>query len=74
MGRRRIGQAVMGFAREERRTGLDEIAASIDWGPLEARLAPIHAAVRGEPGWPPLALLKALLIGFWHDLSDVKLA
>jgi transposase, IS5 family len=28
----------------------------------------------GEAGWPPLALFRALLIGVWHDLSDVKLA
>lgn len=74
MGRRRIGQEVMGFARAERRTGLDDLAAAIDWGPLEARLAAISPPGRGEPGWPPLALLKALLIGVWHDLSDVRLA
>lgn len=74
MARRRIGQEVMGFVREERRTPLDELDAAIDWAPLEARLAPIHAAARGELGWPPIALLKALLLGFWHDLSDVKLA
>ena len=28
----------------------------------------------GEPGWPPLALFKALLLSVWYDLSDVKLA
>ncbi len=74
MGRRRIGQEVMGFARSERRTGLDELDAAIDWGPLAARLDAISPPGRGEAGWPPLALLKALLLGFWHDLSDVKLA
>ena len=74
MGRRRIGQEVMGFVREERRTVLDELERAIDWLPLEARLAPIYAAAHGELGWPPLALLKALLVGVWHDLSDVKLA
>src|SRR5690606_41985159 len=74
MGRRWIGQEVMGFARPERRSGLDDLAASIDWAPLEARLAVISPPGRGEQGWPPLALLKALLIGFWYDLSDVKLA
>jgi IS5 family transposase len=74
MGRRRIGQEVMGFVRAERRTSLDEIDAAIDWTRLDARLAAISPPGRGEPGWPPLALLKALLLGFWHDLSDVKLA
>jgi IS5 family transposase len=74
MGRRRIGQEVMGFARAERRTALDELGAAVDWGPLGAQLAAVSPPGRGEPGWPPLALLKALLIGLWHDLSDVKLA
>lgn len=74
MGRRQIGQEVMGFAREERRTGLDEIAEAIDWAPLERWLDRISPPGRGEPGWPPLALLKALLLGLWHDLSDVRLA
>ena len=74
MGRRRIGQEVMGFVREERRTGLDEIAAAIDWTPLERRLEAISPPGPGEAGWPPVALLKGLLLGLWHDLSDVKLA
>jgi IS5 family transposase len=37
-------------------------------------LSGIYAADKGEPGWPPLALFKALLIAVWYDLSDVKLA
>jgi IS5 family transposase len=74
MGRRRIGQEVMGFARPDRRSGLDEISAAIDWAPLERWLEGISPPGRGEAGWPPLALLKALLLGLWHDLSDVRLA
>ena len=74
MAHRRIGQEVMGFARAERRSGLDEIEAVIDWAPLAARLAPIYASPKGEPGWPPLALFKGLLVAFWHDLSDGQLA
>jgi IS5 family transposase len=34
----------------------------------------IHASAKGEPAWPPLALFKALLLGLWHDLSDVALS
>lgn len=74
MGRRRIGQEVMGFGRSDRRTGLDEVSAAIDWAPLERWLEGISPPGRGEAGWPPLALLKALLLGMWHDLSDVGLA
>jgi transposase, IS5 family len=37
-------------------------------------LVGISASVKGEPGWPPLALFRALLLATWHDLSDVRLA
>lgn len=75
MARREIGQEVMSFGRPERRGGLDELSAAIDWTRLDGCLSGISSASSpGEPGWPPLCLLKALLLGVWHDLSDVKLA
>jgi transposase, IS5 family len=76
MSRRRIGQEAFGFVQGERgrNARLDAIAAMIDWLPLERALSGIHAAAKGEPAWPPLALFKALLLGFWYDLSDVALA
>ncbi len=37
-------------------------------------LAVISASTKGEAGWPPLALFRALLLAVWHDLSDVRLA
>jgi transposase, IS5 family len=76
MSRRRIGQEGFGFAQGERgRNGrLDAIARAIDWAPVDRLLKDIHAAAKGEPAWPPLALFKALLLGFWYDLSDVALA
>lgn len=74
MGRRSIGQEVMGFSRRERRSGLDEMATVIDWAPLAARLDRISPPGPGEQGWPPLALFRALLLGQWYDLSDVELA
>lgn len=76
MARRRIGQEAFGFVQGERgRNGrLDEIAGLLDWSPIERLLQDIHAAAKGEPAWPPLALFRALLLGLWHDLSDVALA
>jgi IS5 family transposase len=76
MARRRIGQEAFGFAaaKGRRNAGLDELARAIDWAPLEPALKDIYAAAKGEQGWPPLALFQALLLGVWHDLSDVKLA
>jgi|EndMetStandDraft_4_1072995.scaffolds.fasta_scaffold147422_1 IS5 family transposase len=76
MGRRRIGQEKLGFAgtRGDRRSFLDDLEGLIDWAPVERRLAVIVCAAKGEPAWPPLAVLRALLIAVWYDLSDVKLA
>ncbi|MBP0575473.1 transposase, partial [Mycobacterium tuberculosis] len=53
---------------------LDDLAALIDWGPIECDLAGISSAAKGEPAWPPLALFKAMMLAVWYDLSDVKLA
>ena len=73
MAHRRIGQEAL-FATESPRSSLDAIADLIDWSPIEARLSVVYAAPRGEAGWPPLAMFRALLLAVWHDLSDVKLA
>jgi IS5 family transposase len=74
MGRRRIGQEEM-FAAERGRAGtLDGLDAGLDWSLIDAKLAPVYAARKGEKGWPPLALFKALLLASWHALSDVRLA
>lgn len=74
MARRRIGQEALRFSREGGVSSLDQLAALIDWAPIEALLGDIHAAAKGEPAWPPLALFKAMLLAVWYDLSDVKLA
>ena len=76
MARRRIGQERLAVSGTEPhgRTSLDEVAALVDWVELDRLLTDISASPRGEPGWPPLALFRALLLATWHDLSDVRLA
>ena len=76
MARRRIGQEQLnvGAKHAQRATSLDEMSILIDWAEVDGLLVGIYAAARGELGWPPLALFKALLLATWHDLSDVKLA
>jgi IS5 family transposase len=76
MARRRIGQERLTVGGLEPRggTSLDEVAALVDWAELDRLLAGISASPTGELGWPPLALLRALLLATWHDLSDVRLA
>jgi hypothetical protein len=41
----------------------------MDWAPMERLLAPLRAP-RGQPGYPPLALFRALLLAQWYQLSD----
>ncbi len=56
-----------------RDTSLDEIAVLVNWAKVDRLLASISASAKGEPGWPSLALVRALLLGMWHDLSDMRL-
>ncbi len=74
MPRRTIGQERFSFTAGAKRSELDALSELIDWHEADALLAPISAAAKGEQGWPPLCLLKALLLARWYDLSDVKLA
>jgi hypothetical protein len=74
MARRRIGQEDL-IPRPEPRaaSSLSELAALLDWAEVDRALAGISAEAKGEPGWPPLALFRGLLLATWHDLSDIKL-
>ncbi len=76
MARRRIGQERLLASGAEPRGGrsLDEVAALVDWTKLDGLLAGISTEAKGEAGWQPLALFRALLLAMWHDLSDVRLA
>ena len=45
----------------------------LNWTPFERLLAPLRDARRGRPGYPPLALFKALLAGQWGNHSTRSL-
>lgn len=51
---------------------LDDIEAVIDWDGLTP-LLPQGKGYTGRLGYPALTLFRALLLGLWHNLSDVKL-
>src|SRR3954471_24609515 len=75
MARRRIGQEDLIARPEPRATAsLAELAVLLEWAEIDRPLVGISAAVKDEPGWPPLALFRAMLLATWHDLSDVRLA
>lgn len=73
MAHRRIGQLsladslVSGVGRNAVLERLDEL---IEWSAVAGLLGGIHAARRGRKSYPPLAMLKALLLAQWHGLSD----
>lgn len=69
---REVGQ--MGFAdafvKGGGNTRLERIAGSIDWRLVETVLAGIYGKTAGRPSYPPLLMLKVLLLESWYGLSD----
>jgi IS5 family transposase len=49
---------------------LERIDGLLDWTRLAAVVAPIYAAPTGRPSYPPLLMVKALLLQQWYGLSD----
>ena len=52
---------------------LERIAALLDWVALEAVLGGLRSAPTGRPGYPPLVMLRLLLLAQWYGLSDPEL-
>ena len=45
----------------------------MDWERLGQVVAGVHAAARGRPSYPPLLMVKVLLLQQWYTLSDPQL-
>jgi IS5 family transposase len=74
MSRRSLGQlsladsmAGQGGRSSARLSALDGL---VDWRGLERVVAPLEPSLYGAPGYPPLLLLKGLLLQQWYGLSD----
>lgn len=52
---------------------LERIDDAVDWDRLGRVVAGVHAAPRGRPSYPPLLMVKALLLQQWYRLSDPQL-
>ena len=52
---------------------LERIAAAVDWDRLGQVVAGVHAAPRGRPSYPPLLMVKVLLLEQWYTLSDPQM-
>jgi transposase, IS5 family len=73
MAQREVGQLSLADALVERvgkNASLARIAALLDWAPLAALLAPLHASPLGRKSYPTLVMLKATLLQQWYGLSD----
>ncbi|MEL6475661.1 MAG: IS5 family transposase [Pseudomonadota bacterium] len=56
--------------RRKRLEKLERIDGLLDWDRIDGLLDGINAGTRGARGYPPLSMLKGLLLAQWHDLSD----
>ena len=54
-------------------TVLDKIAQVIDWDPIRALLGARSGPGSGNTSYPAEPLLRCLLLGVWHGLSDPAL-
>ena len=64
-------EALVGGGRGGAR--LERIAGTFDWSGPDALTADLRSARTGRAGWPPLVMLKALLLAQWYGLSDPDL-
>lgn len=53
-----------------RNVRLERIGRVFDWSSVERLVAEVYSAKRGRPSWPPLMMVKALLLQQWYGLSD----
>jgi transposase, IS5 family len=74
MGHRTVGQISWVEALLPEGVGsnrrLQRIAGQVDWQPVARCLNRLRRAKTGRPAWPPLLLVKALLLQQWYRLSD----
>ena len=59
--------------RVSKKNVLKKIDEQIDWKPFEIELEKLYCSDNGRPGYPPVAMFKALLLQQWYKLSDPEL-
>lgn len=58
------------LGRNERLERIDEM---IDWKRLGQLVSEVYSAREGRPSYPPIMMVKALLIQQWYSLSDTQM-
>ena len=56
-----------------RNARLERIAELLDWAPLAALVGGIYAKRTGRPSYPPLLMVKVLLLQQWYTASDPEM-
>jgi IS5 family transposase len=54
-------------------TELNGINELMNWESIKHLVSDLHAKRCGNSAWPPVLMLKALLLQSWYGLSDPKL-
>ena len=72
MGRPSLAEAVVSETLGQNQR-LERIDDAVDWERLGQVVAGVHAAPRGRPSYPPLLMVKVLLLQQWYSLSDPQL-
>lgn len=74
MAERQIGQLSFtdGLVNDAARANapLQRVSELVDWSAIEGLLSGLRSGSMGAPGYPSLALFKALLLQQWYGLSD----
>lgn len=71
LGQRSLAEELVGAVGVNQR--LEKIDGLMDWGRIARVVGEIHAAPEGQPSYPPLLQVKALLLAQWYGLSDPML-
>ena len=72
MGQPSLAEAVVAetLGHNQRPERIDD---AVDWERLGRVVAGVHAAPRGRPSYPPLLMVKVLLLQQWYTLSDPQM-
>ena len=60
-------------AKVGRNSQLEDVDAMLDWEPVAAVVGDIYAAPEGRPSYPPLVMVKVLVLQQWYHASDPEI-
>ena len=58
---------------DRRNEGLERIGDEVDWERFAALVDGVYSEGEGRPSYPPLMMVKVLLLEQWYNLSDPQM-